>query len=71
MNYKAPTQHAIVLAFAKELLAKKNDLINAHQRVMETFTDKESQFAIETRANYERLLDEHEELLLIIGKVTV
>jgi hypothetical protein len=63
-------QTAIVLAFTKDLLAKKDDLILCHQRVMENFTDKESQFAIETRANYEMLLDEQEELLRIIGKLS-
>ena len=63
-------QTALVLAFTEDLLAKKDDLILCHQRVMENFTDKDSQFAIETRANYETLLDEQEELLRIIGKLS-
>jgi hypothetical protein len=59
-----------VHAFIKQTLAKVDDLIVAHQKVMANLTDKESQFAIEVRANHERLLDEQEELLRIIGKLS-
>ncbi len=58
-----------VHAFIKQTLAKVQSLITAHQNVMATLTDKESQFALDVRANYERLLDEEEELLRIIGKL--
>ncbi|NBO52176.1 MAG: hypothetical protein EBU83_01895 [bacterium] len=58
-----------VHAFVKQTLAKVQSLIVAHQNVMATLTDKESQFALDVRANYERLLDEEEELLRIIGKI--
>ena len=58
-----------VHTFIKQTLAKVDSLVIAHQRVMENLTDKESQFAIEVRANHERLLDEQEELLRIIGKL--
>lgn len=60
-----------VHAFVKQTLAKVDSLVIAHQSVMANLTDKESQFAIEVRANYERLLDEQEELLRIVGKLSV
>lgn len=67
---RTTTQSALVIEYIKALLSKKADLIRAHQNVMANFTDKESQFAIETRANYERLLDEEEELLRIYNKLS-
>lgn len=67
---RTTTQTALVLEYTKGLLAKNQSLVSAHQSVIANFTDKESKFATETIAHYERLLDEQEELLRIVGKLS-
>jgi hypothetical protein len=51
-----------VVAFAKENLAKVEDLIVAHERVMQDITDKDSKFFAEVREAYYSLQLEKEEL---------
>jgi hypothetical protein len=56
-----------VHAFAKEQYEKVVSLIEAHEKVLaRDITDPNSQFAVETRQNYNRLLVEQEELFWVV-----
>lgn len=59
-----------VHAFAKEQYEKVVSLIDAHEKVLANLIDPNSQFAAETRKNYNDLLAEQEQLFWVIHSLS-